>query len=420
VNLNFSAQDKAEWRENWRVVVAAALGFALMNLTPHSIGIFTVPLAEEFGWKRSIIASGVMFTAVASIVLGPIVGLAVDRFGPRRIVLVGAPLVCTVFAMYSLTTANPWSWWAIWTLMALCFPMVMPMVWTAAVTSLFNSSRGLALAAALAGTAATSAILPILATFLMEHFGWRGAYAGLAGIYAILVLPVIFFFFTSATDRERRLPQQSRTRQSITLPGKGGREIFTSSLYLRFVLAASAMIAVSSVGSTIIPIMRSFGHSQMSAAGIAGLIGIAGFFGRFIGGYLLDRFNGNVVAALAVTIPVAPILLILNAPHSIELITTAAIILGLCVGAELDAVAYLATRHFGLKSYGLVMSVTSAVQFIAMGLGPIGLNHVFDVTGSYVPGMWVAAGICVLSAMLFLSLGKYRYAAPGRDGAISH
>lgn len=419
MNLKFTAADKAEWRENWRVVLAAALGFALMNLPVHSIGIFTVPLAEEFGWKRSIIASGVMFTAVASVVLAPLVGLAVDRFGSRRIALVGAPLVCTVFTMYSMATANPWSWWALWTLMALVFPLVMPTIWTAAVTSLFNASRGLALAAALAGTAATSAILPVLATWLMQHFGWRGAYVGLGALYAVFVLPMVYLHFYSARDISKKSKGHSGASTVVDLPGDRGREILTSFLYLRFVLAAAAMIAVSSVGSTIIPIMRSFGHSQMTAAGIAGLIGLAGFFGRFIGGYLLDRFNGNVVAAFAVAVPILPILLILNAPQTIVVITAAALILGLCVGAELDAVAYLATRHFGLKSYGLVMSVTSSVQFIAMALGPIGLNYLFDVTGSYVPGMWTAAAVCVLSAALFLSLGKYRYAPP-TPGSTAH
>lgn len=420
MNLTFTDHDKAEWRSNWKVVVSAALGFALMNLPVHSIGIFTVPLSEEFGWKRSIVASGLMFSAVASVVLGPLVGLAVDRFGPRRIALIGAPMVCLAFGMFSLITSNPWSWWVAWTFLALCFPMIMPMVWTSAVTSLFNSSRGLALAAALAGTAATSAVLPVTATFLMEHFGWRGAYAGLAAIYALIVLPAIALFFFSARDGNRQATSREDAHKPVELPGEAGRQILTSFLFLRFVIAASAMIAVSSVSSTIIPIMRSFGHSQMTAAGVAGLIGLAGFIGRFLGGYLLDRFNGNVVAAFAVLIPIIPILIILNAPDAITLITIAAFILGLCVGAELDAVAYLATRHFGLKSFGLVMSVTSAAQYIIMGLGPIGLNHVFDVTGSYVPGMWVATGVCILSAIFYLTLGQYRYAPPGRDAVSGH
>ena len=408
MSLRFSAADAAEWRQNWKVVFAAACGFALMNLPPHSIGIFIAPLEAEFGWKRSIIASGLMFTAGASVLLGPVVGTAVDRFGSRRIALTGSIFVCATFASFSTINKDPWSWLMLWALLACSFVMIMPMVWGAAISSLFKSSRGFALAVALCGTAVTSATLPLISTIFIQDYGWRAAFAGIAALYAVIVIPAVFLFFTSAIDRARAAPEVEVKVESA-LPGLGAREAILSFRYLRLILASTAMVAVPSVTSSIIPIMTSFNHSPMQAAAIASLIGVAGFVGRISAGYLIDRVNGNVVAAACMTMPIAGILLMLEMPHSVAAFAAAAIIMGTCVGAELDAVAFLTTRHFGLRSFALLLAIISALQFVCMAAGPIALNYAFDVTGSYRQGMWSAIPICAVGAVLFFTLGKYRF-----------
>jgi len=400
----------AEWRRNWKVVVAAALGVGLMSVPSYSIGVFIGPLEAEFGWKRAAIASVLMFNAVAAVVLGAFVGLAVDRTGPRRIALVGSICVCTAFALMSLTTASLWSWFAIWVFMALTGVLIKPLVWTAAVSSLFASSRGLALAATLCGTSLASTVTPILCSYLIGKFGWRTAYLGLAGFLAVLVLPALFFLFTSALDQHRtRAAQGGPAEEKAVLKGVGVREGLLSWRFLRLNIAAATMVLVGA-NSTInfVPIMKSFGHAQMTAAGVAGLAGLSTIVGRMIGGYLLDRINGNVVAGCSVAMPIVSSLLLLLFPGSVEACAAAALILGLGLGAELDAVAYLTTRHFGMRSFGVLFGVVGGTLGMATGVGPTLLNHIYDVTGSYAPALWGFIPLCVLGSTLFFTLGKYR------------
>ena len=49
----------------------------------------------------------------------------------------------------------------------------------------------------------------------------------------------------------------------------------------------------------------------------------------------------------------------------------------------------------------------------ASGNGPVVLNRVYDVTGSYTPALWAAIPLSLLSAGLFLCLGRY----PEQHGA---
>jgi MFS family permease len=408
LSLKLGPEAIAEWRKSWTVVLAAALGVGLMSVPSYSIGVFIGPLSEEFGWKRASIALVLLFNAAAAIVLGAFVGLAVDRMGPRRIALAGSVCVILAFAMMSQTTANIWSWYAIWMFMAITGVLVKPLVWTAAVSSLFQSSRGLALAGTLCGTSLASTVSPIYCSYLITHYGWRVAYLGLVAMLTFLVLPALFFGFTSALDRQRSAAAKGQAKEKVVLSGLSVREGLLSWRFLRLNLAAATMVLVGA-NTTInfVPIMKSFGHEQMTAASVAGLAGISTIVGRIVGGYLLDRISGNFVAGCSVAMPLVSVGLLLAFPGSVPACAGAALVLGLGLGAELDAVAYLTTRHFGMKSFGVLFGVVGGTLGLATGLGPTILSHIYDVYHSYVPALWGYIPICILGSALFFTLGRY-------------
>jgi MFS family permease len=140
---------------------------------------------------------------------------------------------------------------------------------------------------------------------------------------------------------------------------------------------------------------------------VAGLAGISTIVGRLIGGYFLDRINGNAVAGVSVAMPIGSSLLFLLFPHSVPAAAAAALLVGLSLGAELDCVAYLTTRHFGLKSFGVLFGTVGGALALATGLGPLIINRIYDVYGSYVPALIGFIPICILGSALFFTLGRY-------------
>lgn len=398
---------RQEFARNWTVVLASAVGIALASVNVYALGVFIQPLEQEFGWKRAEIAAGMTISSVFAVFTGPFVGLVVDRVGPRRIGMFGVVAGCLSLAAFSLVGPSIWMWWALWLPAALAGAFLKPTVWATAVSSLFDAGRGLALALMLSGTALCSTLTPIVGTYFVATLGWRQAYLALAGFWAVLVIPIVWLFLTSAKDRNLAAGRTGAAA-AADLPGAGIREALLSGRFMRLALAGFlASLVVVSFVTGLVPILTSQAIDRQSAAYIAGLIGISTVVGRLTGGYLLDRVNGNMVGAVSLVLPVVPCALLLLMPGSIPVASLAVIVLGLSLGVELDAVAYLVGRHFGMRNYGTLFGTIAGLLALATGLGPVLVNLVYDGTGSYAGVLLGYIPLSLLAAALFASLGRY-------------
>jgi len=393
-------------------VLAGALGFALSSVTTYSLGPFIAPLEAEFGWSRAQIASGMTLYAVLGIFLSPLAGAVIDRLGARRVGLFAILTYGTVFSLLSLATASLTLWLAIWFVLSVASAPMKPTTWTAGVSSVFDKGRGLAISVMLCGAALGSTLTPIYATWLIDTYGWRFAYVAMMWTFVAVVFPVAFLFFTSAADRARIAGRNGevKAKQAPIMPltGIAWREGLLSWKFARLGGAAffTTLVIISFV-SNFIPIFSASGIPRAQAAGIAGLIGISTVAGRLIGGYLLDRINGGIVGGVSLLAPALAAMLVLANPGSVTAASAAVLILGLSLGAELDCVAYLTTRHFGLKNFGTIFGVISGILAFATGLGPFLVNLGYDLTGGYEIALEAYIPLALVASALFFSLGRY-------------
>ncbi|MCB2062544.1 MAG: MFS transporter [Novosphingobium sp.] len=407
-----TASAAQEWRRSWTVVLAGALGFALSSVTTYSLGPFIAPLEAEFGWSRAEIASGMTLYAILGIVLAPLAGAVIDRLGARRVGLFAILSYGVTFCLLSLATASLWLWLALWFVLSIASAPMKPTTWTAGVSSVFDKGRGLAISVMLCGAALGSTLTPIYATWLIDTYGWRFAYVAMIGTFVAVVFPVVYLFFTSAADRlrvaERGGTDNADAKPAAPLTGLAWREGLLSWKFARLGGAAfvTTLVIISFV-SNFIPIFSASGIPRAQAAGIAGLIGISTVVGRLIGGYLLDRINGGIVGGVSLLAPAISAMLVLANPGSVTMASAAVLILGLSLGAELDCVAYLTTRHFGLKNFGTIFGVISGILALATGLGPFFVNLAYDMTGSYTIALEAYVPLALLASALFFSLGRY-------------
>ena len=86
---------------------------------------------------------------------------------------------------------------------------------------------------------------------------------------------------------------------------------------------------------------------------------------------------------------------------------TSALIIGLAAGAELDLLAYLSSRYFGLKHYGAIYGGLYVFFSIGAGIAPASFGRTVDVLGSYNLVLYVVAVMSIVGAALMLTLGKY-------------
>lgn len=404
-----------EWRAHWRVVLPAVVGVMLAATHGHALGVMIRPIEAEFGWARAEISSGFLIIAVTAVLVSPLVGNAVDRYGARRIALFGVPFYCIALGLLSLTPPSLPAWWGLWFVLALGNMSVLPVVWLAVLNGYFLKSRGLAMAIALSGTGLAAAIVPYLTNSLVEALGWRQAYVALAAIMAMACLPLALALFRPAPvarDGAHASSVEERT---------GARGQMASPRFLKLA-AASIVFAIASCALTnnMVPVLIGEGLDPARAAATAGLLGIGSIAGRLVGGLLLDRFDGNKVAAASVLLPIVPASILLVTDHSLAWASIACIAMGLSIGTELDCCAYLAARHFGTRHFGTLFGSINGMLLFGAGIAPLAANYVYDVTRSYDLVLTGLIPLFFITALLFLSLGRYPALDPARPAATAH
>jgi len=409
INKLIVPDGKNEWRQHWPVVATTMLGYMISVIHLYSIGVMIAPLQQKFGWSRAEITSGLLIISVVVAPLAPLMGMAIDHFGPRRIALCGVTIYCASIALLSLAQPPIWTWWLLWAFVGVGNLFLAPTVWTAAITSLFSASRGLALAVSMSATGIISSGGPPLTYFLIEHCGWRTAFVLWGAVPAAIGLPLLYLFFSSAKDETRTGPIKKSSGSEVQAKvGPPFRERVKSVALLKLASAGFIMSIVSiALIVNIVPILTSFGMRPANAAAIAAIVGISQIVGRLTGGYLLDRLNARWVGAVIMIFLAVTCLILIAFRASIPFATVAVLIFGLSIGAEMDVLAYLAARFFGLQKFGTLYGFMVGLLTFGGGLAPVLASLSYDLSGSYLPVLWAIVPLCLLTGYLFLALGPY-------------
>ena len=398
---------RREWRANWPLVLAAMTGVSLTTLGAGSTGVMMGPLEQEFGWSRTEIYFGNSLASYVPVLLGTLMGLGIDRLGPRRVALAATVLVCLAFGLMSQVAGSLWHWWALWATVGVALA-AMPTVWLTAVTGRFNVSRGLAVAVALSGTGLSNFLVPTITVALVEHYGWRGGYVGLAAIWAACVLPLAILFFRGANEPGMAGQDAAPGSPGAALPGLTAQQGFRSPRFYKLMFGAFFSTAGGvALILNLVPILISTGIAKGSAASIMGLAGLSTIVGRICGGWLMDRMSAQYIASastlLAITLPAMLLLL----PGWVPAAMFGEFVYGFAGGAKIGAVVYLASRHVGQRAFGTLYATINALMALGVGTAPLLANYIYDQTQSYEPVMWAAVPVMSLAAFIYLSLPAY-------------
>jgi len=410
--MSTSETAAVEWRRFWPLPVAAALGYSTAVLHTYGIGPFFEPLQQEFGWSRAQTAVGITIAGVGGAVFSVPVGLLVDRWGPRIVGLVGVLLMTGAFALLGTTTGDTANWLLLWCGIAFGNLWLQATVWTSAVASRFEKSRGLAFAITLSGASIAATIFPILATWLIGTHGWRTAFMAMGGIWAALVFPVMFLFFRGARDKKRS--EQIAPVSASAMTGMSVAEGLRTSAFYKL-LAASGLFTFTALGIIVhfVPILKDRGADPMAAAGIASLVGIFSIVGRLGTGFLLDRLPSHIVGAGVFVLPIlACALLFFDGANPLSQ-GVAAAIFGLTVGAEVDVIAYLTSRHFGLKHFGVFSGAMIGALALGVAFGPLAAGAAFDRYQSYGQFLLLTMMCMAASSVALVTLSRPRFGTHG-------
>ncbi|PLK25510.1 MFS transporter [Novosphingobium sp. TH158] len=396
----------AEWRRYGILPIAAALGYATCVIHIYGLGVFIEPISKEFGWSRTATTIGLTLSTVIQALCAIPIGMAVDRFGPRKLAIVGTLLTCVAFANLSNATGGMTNWYVIWIIMSLASLPIQATIWTSAVASRFHHSRGIALAVTLCGASVALIVFPFLGAELIQMYGWRDAMRIEALIWLAIAWPIVIFLFRGAQD-EKRKPEAAGAPAAQPLSGISLLEGLKSTIFLRLLIVA-LLFTFAMIGLNVhFPLMvKANGFTPVEAAALASLIGWFSIPGRIVTGFMLDRLRASLVGAVAFLLPAIACAILLFGGGSALSIGVAAAFIGFTLGAEVDVLVYLTTRYFGLRNFGGLYGGILAALSVGTAFGPLAASRVFDVWASYDPFLTVTLGMMAFSSLLLASLPR--------------
>lgn len=401
---------QGEWRSGWPLVMASTVGMSLTAVTTYTLGLFVVPLEQEFGWNRTLITSGLTVYAIIGVLFSAVVGALVDRIGPRRVAIPGVILYCLFLGALAMVAGAAWQWWLLWLGLAISGLMVKPTVWAKAIGSRFDKSRGLALAIMLSGTGLTGIVAPVLAGYLIDNHGWRTAYLGIAAAYLAVILPLVVLFFYGATDlqRTRVATTQAKAPPPAAVAGWAVKDAMSAPTFWKIAFAVLLAVTVVTGGLVhFVPIITQAGIDQTTAAALTGIIGVSAVCGRLLTGFLLDRMNAKYIGGIAFILPAMAMAGLSMFGGTAEIVAVLAIFFGLAMGAEFEIAAYLTSRYFGMRNFGTLFGFIAGFASLAAGLGAPLAGFAYDRLGTYDLALWIAVGVGGLSSLLIISLPDY-------------
>jgi MFS family permease len=399
------SRDYSEFRAGWPVIFASAVGVGagVTGAAFYTVGIFLKPLVAEFHWSRAAVAAAGLFLHFGWASMAPFIGRLADRFGARTIAL--TCLVGMILGFLGLTQINGhvWTFYLGLVFLGVAGSGTAPLIWSHAVNSWFDRSRGLALGLTLAGSGVAAILAPRGVDSLIQAHGWQAGYLSLAVYTAVIALPIVFLLFRERKPIDALAVGQPDLLLGTTI-GEAVRTVRFWQLALGILLAAGA---IASMLVHLVPLLTDSGMSRSQATGVAGLVGFAVVISRIVTGFLVDRFHGPYVAGIVFSIPALGYLLIASHPGGGWPLILAALSIGMAAGAEIDLFAFLTSRFFGLKSFGGIYGLILVSFALGAGIAPILTGHVFAVTGSYVPALYAGAASCAAGALLIGFLGRY-------------
>jgi MFS family permease len=330
--------------------------------------------------------------------------------GPRLVGLLGIVLTSSAFALLGTATGGNPNWYLLWGVLAFATLPVQATIWTSAVASRFELSRGLALAVTLCGASVGATVFPLLATWLIRSYGWRTAFLAESAIWAAITFPVLLLFFRGARDTQRKQPSTVRVADTV-LTGVAVKEAVRSAVFYRLFIA-SALFTFTIIALVVhfVPILKNQGAEPMAAAGIASLIGIFSIVGRLGTGLLLDRFRASFVGGAMFLLPILACTLLLLVGTDRAAQSVAAAVIGLTLGSEVDVIVYLTTRHFGLKHFGKLYGGLLTALSLGTAFGPLAAAAIYDHYGRYEPFLLLTIVFMLGSSVALVSLPRPAFA----------
>lgn len=407
----------------WLIVAVSFVTLGLAFGVWYSFSVFFVAIVKDFGWNRAAISSIFSLFIICHYLSAAVVGILIDRYGPRWLIPAGALWLTGMLWLVSRANTIPQFYLSYGLGAAIGVSFIGFVPHAAILPRWFSRRRGLAVGIAMSGIGVGMLLIPPLMQHIIAIHGWRFAYRILA-LLVLIAIPLNIIFQrhnpaepgTSANRKSTTVTTCNKVqkRKLVILDQTWAETPWTAANAIKtrrfWLLAIAFFFGPFAIQGTLLHAVNCLvdgGLSFSKAASVFGLLGICGSGGKIFIGFLADhltRETANSIGMAAASLGIAALLAVPWQPAIFPYLFAAGF--GVGYGAAAPLFPSIAADLFQGPTFGRIFGLLSL--FLGMG-GASGAwiaGRIFDLTHSY------HYAFILIIASLWLSCLSFWVAAP--------
>ncbi|MBI3327964.1 MAG: MFS transporter [Nitrospinae bacterium] len=377
------------------VVLGAAFVVIMVGVgSMFSVGVFLIPLQEEFGWNRSQISLASLLNWFAFGLFSFLLGALSDRIGTRRVVFCGGITLGLGMVLSSLTR-EIWHLYLTFGLLggmgvgALYVPL------SATATRWFTTNRGLAVAIVSAGNGIGILAIAPLARHLISTYGSATAFVVMGVLAWAIILPAALLLRNSPVESGyqaygagsqlslgRPVGEDAHDAEGLLGREGGGSRRVGPTFWVITLTHCLCCAAHAGPILHMAPFAMDVGLPKMIAATLLGVSGFVSIVGRVGTGVIADRMGAKTTLIAALSLQATAIVLYLWAGPLWTFIALA-VVFGVAYGGVMPLYTVLTRQYFGQRVMGAMYGAVFGISCVGMGIGSYLGGVFFDLAGSY-------------------------------------
>jgi MFS family permease len=393
----------------WVVIAIAFLTVGVAFGARNAFAVFLVAVTEEFRWSRGLASGALMLGSVTWTLAAPVIGMLLDRVGPRVVLPGGAIIMALGFVVSGMAHTIAEFYLGMGILMGVGFA-ALPMTSQATfLSNWFIRKRGMAIGTAASGIGLGILLVVPWTQWLITTYGWRSAFFIVGGVLAIVVAPLNYFFQRQRPEEMNLKPDFGATPsqpsagyvQAAGFDGPSLKEALRTWRFWAFAFGVLAgaiplhMVLIHQVAA-----VSDAGFSRELAAFGLGLIGLFTAPAMIFMGLLADRIGRQwsyLLGSASLMVGIFLLMMITDA-NRVWLFYAFPPFIAFGFSSRQSLYPTIAADLFHGKSFGAIIGALALFIGAGSGIGPWLGGAIHDWTGSY---FWA---FCVAQALTFFSV----------------
>ncbi len=374
----------------------------------YTFAAFFKEFQAEFGAPRAHVSLVFSLCAFLYFLLGAPAGMLADRFGPRRVALVGAAVLALGLAGASFAPSLA----ALYVTYSIGIGVGVGLTYVPSVGAVqpwFRQRRAFATGIAVAGIGAGNLVVPPLAAWWIDLFGWRGAYLALAVFALVLAGGAACVIDNDPERKDRRSGEVPGAWPPVEPPaGSTLAEALRSKVF--WILYGSLFLPTIGVFVPMVhltPYATDLGHPDSAGVMLVSLIGLGSLLGRFFIGGLADRM-GRLRSLALMYAGLGACFIAWWQSQSLWALAVMAVCMGLFYGGFVATLPAVVMDIFGGRAVSAILGWLYTAPGIGTLIGPPLAGYAYDRMGSYDAPILGAAALSLVGAAGVYALSRSR------------